>query len=95
MEFTNAEKRRIDELYGNDFQGVTPDDMPLVQRWEQHKAQLHVKRDAEIAALNEENAARLEKVKQEAEYAAETLKMLRDKAVARYERGHNEQAEQA
>ena len=93
MEFTNEEQRKIDELYGSGFKGIKPEDVPLIQKWEQHKTSLQMKRDAEIQAMNEENAARLAKIKQETEYAAETLKILRDKAVARYRGGVDGQTE--
>lgn len=37
-EFTQAEKARINELYGTDFESITPADIPLIQKYEQQKA---------------------------------------------------------
>ena len=33
-EFTQAEKARINELYATDFEGITPADIPLIQKAE-------------------------------------------------------------
>lgn len=93
MEFTNEEKERINQLYGNDFKDITPDDVPLIQRWEQYKTMLSAETDAKIKALEEENKARREAIQEQVAYSAETLRILRDKAVARYERLSNGEEE--
>ncbi len=90
MEFTNSEKQRIDQIYGNDFQDVTPEDIPLIQKWEQHKATMAAMHSAEIKALEEQNAAKLAAIEAQAEYSMETLKELRRKAAQRYERVNDE-----
>ena len=38
MDFTNAEKERINQLYGTDFENITPEDALLIGRWEAWKA---------------------------------------------------------
>lgn len=91
MSFTKAELSKIDSLYASDFANVTPEDVPLIIRWELDAYAANVEYDEKLKALKEESAARLAKVKKEAEYSAETLRILRDKAIARYRRDDVEQ----
>lgn len=86
MEFTNEEKQRIDQIYGNDFKNATVEDIPLIQKWEEHKATLQAEQDAKLKAIEEEIAAKLKAITEQAEYSMNTLEILRDKAVERYER---------
>lgn len=85
-DFTQAEKRRIDLLYGNDFEGITPEDAQLIARFEAAKA-------VEDAAFRErmereqaESAARMEQAAAEHEKAMRNLEELQARAVARLER---------
>lgn len=94
MSFTKAELNKIDSLYANDFANVTPEDVPLIIRWELDAYAANIEYDEKLKALKEESAARLAKVKKEAEYSAETLRILRDEAVARYRRDDVEQEKQ-
>ena len=92
MEFTNAEKERINQLYGNDFEGITPDDAQLIARWEQYKAESEQANKAEIEALKAETEARLQSIREQHEIAVNTLYELRDKAYERLERVENGKA---
>lgn len=94
MDFSNEEKERINQLYGNDFKDIKPEDALLIARWESWKATQEDEHKAKIETLKVESAARLETIKQEADYAMKTLQELRDAAVARYERASNEQEKQ-
>lgn len=93
MDFTNEEKERINQLYGNDFKDIKPEDAQLIARWESWKATQEDEHRAKIEALEAESAARLEAAAEQAEYAMQTLKELRDAAVARYERASYEPEE--
>ena len=84
MEFTNEEKERINQLYGNDFKDIKPEDAQLIARWESWKATQEDEHRAKIEALEAESAARLEAITNEANYSMETLRELHDLAVARY-----------
>lgn len=94
MDFTNEEKDRINQLYGNDFKDIKPEDAPLIARWESWKATQEDEHKAKIEALRAESAARLESITQESNLAMKTLQELRDAAVARYERATDEQEKQ-
>lgn len=59
-EFTTDEKHRIDELYGNGFEGATPDDFTLIARWERMKAIADVKANEQMRLMREEVEARVE-----------------------------------
>ena len=45
MQFTKAEKERLNQLYGKDFEGVTPDDVKLIARWEVYNATMQTQID--------------------------------------------------
>ena len=59
-DFTIDEKHRIDELYGNSFEGATPDDFALISRWERMKALADVKSSEQMRLMREEVEARVE-----------------------------------
>lgn len=92
MEFTNAEKEKINQLYGNDFEGITPDDAQLIARWEQYKAESKQASRAQNEALRAESEARLQSIREQHEIAVNTLYELRDKAYERLERVENGKA---
>lgn len=85
MEFTQAEKERINELYGNDFQGITPDDAVLIGRWESWKALNEDEHKAKIEAIKAESDLKLEQSKTEFQQAIDNLRELHDRAVERLE----------
>lgn len=82
-EFTIEERDRINILYGTEFTDATPDDVKLIQRWEEYRA----KTDAEFEARNDMLKAELEEktriATQQALYAMETLDELKEAALAR------------
>ena len=94
MDFTNEEKERINQLYGNDFKDIKPEDAQLIARWESWKATQEDEHRAKIEALEIESTARLEAAKNQAEFAMRTLQELHDKAIKRYERMSDGQEKQ-
>ena len=89
MDFTKAEKERINQLYGNDFKDIKPDDALLIARWEQFKAENDANFNEMTRAIQEETRARLEECKKTSDLARENLKELHDLAKARYARFEN------
>ena len=85
MEFTQAEKERINQLYGNDFEGITPDDALLIGRWESWKALNEDEHKAKIEAIKAESDLKLEQSKTEFQQAIDNLRELHDRAVERLE----------
>ena len=85
MDFTNEEKHRIDVLYGNDFDGITPEDMPLIQRWEQFKAVEDAKVQAELQAIKDKAESEIEENKATAELSRSILKEKSERSKARWE----------
>ena len=60
MDFTNEEKERITQLYGNDFKDITPDDAQLIGRWESWKALNQAEYQAKMEAIKLEAQQKLE-----------------------------------
>jgi myo-inositol-1-phosphate synthase len=85
-EFTNEEKYRIDALYGTDFENITPEDAQLIARYEAYKAKEDEKIQAEIKAIQDESAQRLEYAKEQQKQAMDNLNELHARALARIER---------
>lgn len=85
MDFTHEEKERINQLYGNGFDGITPDDAELIGRWEAWKAVTESEHQAKLEAIRAEMQAKLEAVQIESAKALETLEALRQAALARLE----------
>ena len=86
MEFTNAEQERINQLYGNDFKDITPDDAQLIARWESWKATQDLEYRAKTDALKAETQAKMEESKRIADKAMADLEELKLAALARLER---------
>lgn len=84
-EFTQAEKARIDELYGNDFVGITPEDMPLIQRYERYKALNDARFKAEIEAMQKEANAKIVEAHETALLARELLEEHAKRSRERWE----------
>ena len=86
MEFTNAEQERINQLYGNDFADIQPDDAKLIARWESWKATQNLDYQAKVEALKTQMQANVQYSEALADKAMENLADLRDAAMARLER---------
>lgn len=84
-EFTQAEKARIDELYGNDFAGITPEDMPLIQRYERYKAINDARFKAEIEIMENESKAKIAEAHETAVLARERLEERAQRSRERWE----------
>ena len=85
MDFTNDEKERINQLYGNGFNDLTPDDAELIGRWEAWKAVTESEHQAKLDAIHAETQAKLEAVQAESAKALENLEALHQAALARLE----------
>ena len=86
MEFTNAEQERINQLYGNDFDNVTADDIQLIARWEAAKAMRELHYQAKLEALKTETEAKIAQSEAVSEKAMSDLEELKNAAMARLER---------
>lgn len=84
MEFTNEEKERINQLYGNDFADITPDDALLIGRWEAWKATEDEKHKAEMESMRELSETRINASREEHELAMNNLEELHRLAVERF-----------
>lgn len=73
MDFTNEEKERINQLYGNDFKDITPADALLIGRWESWKALNEDEHRAKIDAIREQSEASLKLMKEKAAQSRENL----------------------
>jgi len=82
-EFTNAEKERINQLYGNDFEDIKPEDATLIARFEARKARVEEQFQAEIAAFEAESKARIENSREMHEQAMSNLQEMHDAAMER------------
>ena len=82
-EFTNDEKNRITELYGNDFADATPDDFQLIKRWETAKARLDAENSERNTILREEMEARIEMFQDQTRHAMNALDELKEAALSR------------
>lgn len=91
VDFTNAEKERINILYGNDFKDITPDDALLIGRWEAAKAVREEEHQAKIEAMLTETKAKVAATNEHAAQAMSNLKELHAKALERLERIENGQ----
>lgn len=83
MDFTQAEKERINQLYGNDFADIAPDDALLIGRWEAWKATQASEHQARIDAIKAESDLKLEQSKTEFEQAFANLRELHNMALER------------
>ena len=86
MDFTNAEKERINQLYGTDFENITPEDALLIGRWEAWKATQESEHQAKMKAIEDEAAARMEATRAQHKQAMDNLAELHAMAIARLER---------
>ena len=84
-EFTKAEIERINQLYGTDFEGITPEDAPLIARWETARALKSAESKAREEALMAEMQANVEQSQALYEQAASNLQELHEAALKRLE----------
>lgn len=84
MDFTQAEKERINQLYGTDFQDITPDDALLIGRWEAWKAVNESEHQAKLDAIKAESEQKLEQSQAQYELAMQNLEELHTLALERY-----------
>lgn len=89
MEFTKEERARIDNLYANDFKGITPDDAQLVARFERFMAKQEAESDAYIQTIKDESAKRVAQAKRVSDKAIKNLNELHDAALARLDGVNN------
>ena len=86
MDFTNEEKERITQLYGNDFADITPDDAMLIGRWEAWKATTEAAYQAQMQSIKEQTDAVVIETRSLYEQARNNLQTLQNAALARLER---------
>ena len=86
MDFTNEEKERITQLYGNDFADITPDDALLIGRWEAWKATTEAAYQAQMQSIKEQTDAVVIETRSLYEQARNNLQTLQNAALARLER---------
>ena len=86
MDFTNEEKERITQLYGNDFADITPDDAMLIGRWEAWKATTEAAYQAQMQSIKEQTDAVVIETRSLSEQARNNLQTLQNAALARLER---------
>lgn len=94
-DFTKAEIERINQLYGNDFEGITPDDAMLIGRVEALKATNEDAHKAYLKAIEEESEQRRRQAKEEHDMAMANLETLAKTARERLKAVKDEQQEQA
>lgn len=84
-QFSNVEKERINQLYGNDFEGITPNDAILIARWERAKAIEESEHAARMQAIKAESQANLEQSRAFFDKAMENLNAQHEAAMKRLE----------
>lgn len=84
-EFTQAEKARINELYATDFEGITPADIPLIQKFEQQKAVNDARFRAELEAMQKEADVKAAEAHETAALARERLEERAQRSRERWE----------
>lgn len=82
-EFTEKERNTIDDIYRREFQGMTPEEVQLLLRWNAAQAKNDELVKAEIAAMNAEKEARIEETRKTAEKARRNLAELKNAAKKR------------
>lgn len=86
MDFTNEEKERITQLYGNDFADITPEDAQLIGRWEAWKATTETSYQAQMQSIKEQTETIVTETRSLYEQAKSNLETLQNAALARLER---------
>lgn len=87
MDFTNNEKRRINELYGTDFKGeMTPDDVKLIAAWEKYKLEQDAEYQLKRKEQEEITARKIELAEELADIARENLRNSAERSRKRWEK---------
>lgn len=82
-EFTEKERRTIDDIYKREFQNMSGEEVQLLLRWNAAQAKNDELVKAEIAAMNAEKEARIEETRKTAEKARRNLTELKNVAKKR------------
>lgn len=83
--FTNEEKDIINRIASGDLEGITKDDLDVYTRFETSKALANEKLQAELKALENETAAKIEQSKAVNDAAVANLEAQAELAKARLE----------
>ena len=81
--FTNEEKDVINRIASGDLEGITKDDLDVYTRFETSKALANEKLQAELKALEDETAAKIEQSKAVNDAAIANLEAQAELAKAR------------
>ena len=84
--FTGAQMRRIDELLNSEFEDATVEDIELYGDWMVERAKTNEEFEAIRKYWADEYEVTSQLAQQQAQAAENTLNMLAEKAIARYER---------
>lgn len=84
-DFTKEELNRINQLYGNDFEDITPDDATLIIRYEQGKTEEETLASEQVKAIHDELEAKREVCAAQVEESRKRLDNLVAEAIGRYE----------
>lgn len=83
MEFTEAERRTIDDIHKRNFEGLTPDEVQLYGRWcadvAAEKREIELRDDAFMAALAEQGAMYRAQAEEAKQRFNERLQKMRSK----------------
>lgn len=83
--FTNEEKDVINRIASGNLEGITKEDLDVYTRFQTSKAVADAKLQAELQALKDETAAKIEQSKAFNDAAVANLEAQRDLALARLE----------
>lgn len=89
--FTNEEKDVISRIASGDLEGITPEDLEVYTRFQTSKALADEKLQAEMKALKDETAAKIEQSKAVNDAAIANLEAQAELAKARLEMVKNGQ----
>ena len=95
MEFTKAEKERINQLYGKDFEDIKPDDAKLIARWEVYNALIKSNIDDVQQSVSAQANFELSQSRTALDDAMANLGKLKDLAVVKLKGVEDEQQKQA
>ena len=91
MEFTKAEKQRINQLYGNDFADIQPEDAKLIGRWEVYNATMQNQIKDMQTEIKIQSDEQLRESKNALDTAMSNLERIKDLAVIKLKAVEDEQ----
>ena len=91
MEFTKAEKQRINQLYGNDFVDIQPEDAKLIGRWEVYNATMQNQIKDMQTEIKIQSNEQLRESKNALDTAMSNLERIKDLAVIKLKAVEDEQ----